>query len=97
MTTKTRRRLPDVRSLNNGSTGLTVDDVYAQNYFDILIGPVISNLLVEGIEKARRDGEPGSGVGPKTLQARKHHNEAIGGGVAESCDDGVVRSLGEGF
>src|SRR5882757_10004626 len=97
MITETRQRLPDVRRLDNGSTGLTVDDVYAQNYLDIFIGPVISNLLVESIEKARRYGEPGGCVGPKTLQARKHHNEAVGGGVAESCDDGVVGSLGEGF
>ena len=97
MTTKTLQRLPDVRSLDNGSAGLTVDDVYAQNYFDIFIGPVISNLFIEGIEQTRRDDEPGSCVGPKTLQARKHHDEAVGGGVAESRDDGVVGSLGEGF
>jgi hypothetical protein len=53
MTTKTLQRLPDVRSLDNGSAGLTVDDVYAQNYFDIFVGPVISNLFIEGIEKTR--------------------------------------------
>ena len=82
-----------MRRLDNGSTGLTVDDVYAQNYFDIFIGPVISNLLVESIEKTRRNGEPGSCVGPKTLQSRKHHDEAIGGGVAEPCDDGVVGGI----
>jgi len=75
-----------VRSLDDGSAGLTVDDIYLQNYFDILIRPVISNLFVEGIEKTRRYNEPGSRVGPKTLQACKHNDEAIGGRVAESCN-----------
>ena len=82
--------------LNDGSAGLAVNNIYAQNYLDILIGPVITNLLVEGIEKTRRDDKPGRRVSPKTLQARKHHDEAIGGRVAESRDDGVVGSLGKG-
>ena len=97
MTTKTLQRLPDVRGLDNGSAGLTVDDVYAQNYFDIFIGPVISNLLIEGIEQTRRDDEPGSRVGPKALQACNHHDEAVGGGISEPCDDSVIRSLSKGF